>query len=98
MGNSWTKIVSHNNGRLDSSGPSTLKLASQRIVKFSGKINKWQRWKNLTLCAFVGSGYERVLLDWYEAQVQPSSNAIIYSQLPMATLGGMAYHFVKAHK
>eukprot|EP00957_Ditylum_brightwellii_P100762 7679916-Ditylum_brightwellii.AAC.1 len=38
------------------SGPSGLKLESQRIVDFSGKIKDWQKWKNCTQCAFDRSG------------------------------------------
>eukprot|EP00957_Ditylum_brightwellii_P140317 10691385-Ditylum_brightwellii.AAC.1 len=47
--------------------PSNLKLALQRITKFSGKVGKWQKRKTLTTCAFIESGYEAVLNNWYEA-------------------------------
>eukprot|EP00957_Ditylum_brightwellii_P123376 9407230-Ditylum_brightwellii.AAC.2 len=96
MGNSWMKDESCDETKLDKSGFGILKLASQRIVKLSGKINKWQRWKNWTLCAFVGSGDERVLVDPYEVAVQPSANAIVYFQLAVAMLGRTAYHIVTA--
>ena len=43
------------------SGPSGLKLESQRIVDFSGKVEGWQKWKNCILCVFDGSGYETIL-------------------------------------
>ena len=94
MGNSWTKNEKEIQSGIN--GPAALKLASQKIVEFSGKIDEWQRWKNRTKCAFIGSGYESILLNPFEAAGQPSANAIVYSQLAVATSGGTAYHLVKA--
>eukprot|EP00957_Ditylum_brightwellii_P051408 3898105-Ditylum_brightwellii.AAC.1 len=81
--------------QLGINGLATLKLALQKILEFSGKIDKWQRWKNWTKCAFMGSGYESILLNSFEVTVQPSANAIVYSQLTVATSGGTAYHLIK---
>eukprot|EP00957_Ditylum_brightwellii_P035698 2706962-Ditylum_brightwellii.AAC.1 len=41
--------------------PLNLKLALQRITKVSGKVDKLQKWKTHTTCAFIGSGYKTVL-------------------------------------
>jgi hypothetical protein len=85
-------------GRSDvRSGPSGLKLESQRIVDFSGKVEDWQKWKNCTQCTFDGSGYERVLSDREYADRMRNQNRVVFSQLSVATPGGTAYHFVKQH-
>eukprot|EP00957_Ditylum_brightwellii_P183257 13959209-Ditylum_brightwellii.AAC.1 len=65
-------------------------------MEFSGKIDEWQRWKNWTKCAFIGSGYESILLNSFEATVQPSANANVYSQLTVVTSGRSAFYLVKA--
>eukprot|EP00957_Ditylum_brightwellii_P023286 1757236-Ditylum_brightwellii.AAC.1 len=75
-----------------------LKLASQNIVGFSGRIKDRQKWKNRTLCAFVGSGYDAVLKKKSTVVRNPQCNQVVYSQLAVATSGGTAYHLVKAHK
>ena len=43
--------------------PRNLKLEYQKIVKFMGKMDEWQRWKSRTECAFDELGYKRVLTD-----------------------------------
>ena len=77
--------------------PTNLKLESQRILEFSGRYDEWQKWKNRTQCAFIGSGYERILDDEDHAAIRSDLNRIVYSQLAVATSGGTAYHIVKAH-
>eukprot|EP00957_Ditylum_brightwellii_P005585 427827-Ditylum_brightwellii.AAC.1 len=42
---------------------SNLKLASQEIVEFSGRIEEWQKWKNITPCTLAHKKEK----DWYEA-------------------------------
>ena len=79
------------------SGPSGLKLESQRIVDFNGRVEDWQKWKNRTQCAFDGSGYERILSDREYANRMRNQNRVVFSQLSVATSGGTAYHLVKQH-
>eukprot|EP00957_Ditylum_brightwellii_P024411 1842887-Ditylum_brightwellii.AAC.1 len=69
---------------------SNLKLALQKIIEFSGRIEDWQKWKNRTSCALVGSGYNVVL--------KKKKTVVVYLQLAMVTSGGTAYHLVKAHE
>eukprot|EP00957_Ditylum_brightwellii_P201219 15324633-Ditylum_brightwellii.AAC.1 len=56
------------------SGPSGLKLESQRIVDFSEKVKDWQKWKNCTQCTFDGSGYEKVLSNQEHADRMRNQN------------------------
>eukprot|EP00957_Ditylum_brightwellii_P184042 14019135-Ditylum_brightwellii.AAC.1 len=74
------------------SGLSGLKLESQRIVDFSGKVEDWQKWKNCTQCAFDGSGFEKVLSNQEHTDRMRNQNRKVFSQLSVATLGGTAYH------
>eukprot|EP00957_Ditylum_brightwellii_P051228 3883445-Ditylum_brightwellii.AAC.1 len=78
--------------------PSNLKLASQRITEFSGKVDEWQKWKNHTSCAFVGSGYNTVLNNWYGSYNNYAMNQVVFVHLSIATSGGTAYHLVKNHQ
>eukprot|EP00957_Ditylum_brightwellii_P210232 15364709-Ditylum_brightwellii.AAC.1 len=77
---------------------SSLKLALQKIVEFSGRIEDWQKWKNRASCALVGSGYNIVLKKKITAARNPQLNQVVYSHLAMATSGGTAYHLVKAQE
>eukprot|EP00957_Ditylum_brightwellii_P007939 601420-Ditylum_brightwellii.AAC.1 len=79
------------------SGPSGLKLESQRIMDFNGKVEDWQKWTNCTQCAFDGSGYERILSNQEYANRMRNQNRVFFSQLSVATPGGTAYHLVKQY-
>ena len=72
-----------------------LKLESQKIVEFSGRMEDWQKWKNRTECALDGSGYEEILTDESYALSHPRESRIVYAQLSVATIGGTANHLIK---
>ena len=72
-----------------------LKLDSQKVTEFLGRIEDWQRWKSRTTCAFDGSGYEQILTDPVYAVMNPRANKIVYAQLSVATVSGTAHHLVK---
>ena len=57
----------------------------------------WQRWKNRTICALDGSGYEQILSEPMFAQRNSNMNKIVYSQLSVATVDGTAHHIVMNH-
>eukprot|EP00957_Ditylum_brightwellii_P189827 14451530-Ditylum_brightwellii.AAC.1 len=61
------------------SGPSGLKLESQRIVDFSGKDEDWQKLKNCTQCAFDGSCYEKVLSNQEHTDRMRNQNRVVFS-------------------
>eukprot|EP00957_Ditylum_brightwellii_P063986 4854104-Ditylum_brightwellii.AAC.1 len=85
-------------GRSDvRSGPYGLQLEFQRIVDVSGKVENWQKWKNRTQCAFDGSGYERILSNQEYADRMRNQNRMVFSQLSVATSGGISYHLMKQH-
>eukprot|EP00957_Ditylum_brightwellii_P044584 3380778-Ditylum_brightwellii.AAC.1 len=69
-----------------------------KIVGFSGRIEDWQKWKNRTSCTLVRSGYNIVLKKKSTAASNLQLNQVVYLQLTVATLGGTAYHLVKAHE
>ena len=72
----------------------SLKLEAQRITTFSGTNEEWPKWKNRSLCAFEGSGYDKILTDISFARCHPKMNKIVYSQLATATIDGTAHHIV----
>jgi hypothetical protein len=74
----------------------SLKLEAQKISEFSGEYDHWPKWKSRTECAFNGSGYEKILTDNTYAKKNTMMNAIVYSQLAVATVDGNAHHLVKA--
>jgi hypothetical protein len=53
-------------------GETNLKLEAQKIKDFTGGHEDWAKWKSRTLCAFSGSGYERVLEDKVYAAIKTS--------------------------
>eukprot|EP00957_Ditylum_brightwellii_P035991 2726652-Ditylum_brightwellii.AAC.1 len=81
-------------GRLTVTG-SGLKLESQKIVKFSGKMEERQKWKNRTECALDGSGYEPILTNREYSLRLYNQNRVVFLQLSVATSEGMAFHLVK---
>ena len=91
MGNFFSKT--HERGDFHIGG--NLKLDSQKVTEFLGRMEDWQRWKSRTTCAFDGSGYERILTDPVYAVLNPRANKIVYSQLSVATVSGTAHHLVK---
>eukprot|EP00957_Ditylum_brightwellii_P093122 7089681-Ditylum_brightwellii.AAC.1 len=54
--------------------PMNLKLESQRILELSGMYDEWQKWKNHTQCAFIGSGYEKILDNEDHAAIRSDLN------------------------
>ena len=91
MGNFFSKT--HEKGDFHIGG--NLKLDSQKVTEFLGRMEDWQRWKSQTTCAFDGSGYERILTDPVYAVLNPRANKIGYAQLSVATVSGTAHHLVK---
>jgi hypothetical protein len=79
-------------------GKTNLKLEAQKIKDFSGGHEDWAKWKSRTQCAFSGSGYERVLEDEVYAAMNERLNKVVYSQLPAATVEGVAYHLMSKHE
>ena len=58
--------------------PSNLKLESQNIIGFIGRIKDCQKWKSKTECAFGGSGYNLLLYDALFSE-KKQMNRIVYS-------------------
>lgn len=83
---------------LNENGVASLKLEAQKVNEFNGDYDNWPKWKSRTECAFNGSGYERVLNDAVFASRNPKMNAIVYSQLAVATVEGNAHHLIKQHE
>jgi hypothetical protein len=79
-------------------GVTSLKLEAQKVNEFSGDYDVWPKWKSRTECAFNGSGYEKILSDLTFSEQNPKMNAIVYSQLAVATVDGNAHHLVKQHE
>ena len=60
-----------------------------------GRIENWLKRKLRTDCAFDGPGYYRMLSDTLLGEKNQQMNRIVYSQLAMETVGGIAHHLVK---
>eukprot|EP00957_Ditylum_brightwellii_P098785 7525305-Ditylum_brightwellii.AAC.1 len=71
---------------------SGLKLKLQKIVKFSTKMEEWQKWKNRTKYALDGSGYKQILTNREYASRSHHQNRVVFLQLSVATSGGTAFH------
>jgi hypothetical protein len=80
---------------MDDKGVTSLKLEAQKVNEFNGDYDMWPKWKSRTECAFNGSGYEKILTDTKFSEQNPKMNAIVYSQLAVATVDGNAHHLVK---
>ena len=78
--------------------PGNLKLKSQKIVEFMGKMDEWQRWNSKTECSLYGSVYERVLKDATYDALNTQMNRVVYSQLEVETFGGTSHQLIKQHK
>jgi hypothetical protein len=94
MGSILSRITAIEVGNSNSS----LKLEAQRIKEFSGSYEEWPKWKSRTICAFDGSGYERILSDRQYATTHLRMNKIVFSQLAVATVDGTAHHLIKEHE
>ena len=70
-------------------------LEYQKIIKFIGRIEDYQKQKPRTECAFYGSSYDQVLPNDILAENNQHTNRIVYYQLAMATVGGTYNHLVK---
>jgi hypothetical protein len=79
-------------------GHGSLKLEAQQIKEFGGSYDEWQKWKSRTICAFDGSGYERVLSERDYATRNPKMNKVVFSQLSVSTVDGTAHHLIKVHE
>lgn len=80
-----------------SSDPTSLKLAAQKVTEFNGNHNAFPHWKITTECAFFGTGFERILNDKQYSKKDKRKNAVVFSQLQLATSKGTAAHLVRAH-
>jgi hypothetical protein len=89
--------VFSNNTKVKHARDMSLKLEAQKIKEFTGHFDIWQKWKSCTKCAFDGSGYEKVLLDWLHAETNTQMNRVVYAQLYVATVDGTAHHLIKQH-
>jgi hypothetical protein len=83
---------------IDDKGVTSLKLEAQKISEYNGDYDAWPKWKSRTECAFNGSGYDKILTDDKFAKNNPKMNAIVYSQLAVATVDGNAHHLVKQYE
>jgi hypothetical protein len=79
-------------------GHGSLKLEAQRIKEFGGSYDEWQKWKSRTICAFDGSGYERILSERDYATRNQKMNKAVFSQLSVSTVDGTAHHLIKVHE
>ncbi len=93
----WSDLFGTNKSSLqiDDKGVTSLKLEAQKVNEFNGDYDTWPKWKSRTDCAFNGSGYEKILTDSKFSEQNPKMNAIVYSQLAVATVDGNAHHLVK---
>ena len=55
-----------------------MKFEFQKIIKFMGRIEDWQKWKLRTECAFFGPSYDRVLPDALFTEKNQHMNKIFY--------------------
>ena len=96
----WKEFFKGNRASLQISdkGVTSLKLEAQKVNEFTGDYDVWPKWKSRTECAFNGSGYEKILTDLTFSEQNPKMNAIVYSQLAVATVDGNAHHLVKQHE
>lgn len=83
---------------INDNGITSLKLEAQKINEFSGEFDHWPKWKSRTECAFNGSGYDKILTDELFAKANPKMNAIVYSQLAVATVDGNCHHLIKRYE
>jgi hypothetical protein len=90
-------LVSSNNAKSKRVRNIGLKLEAQKIKEFTGNFDMWQKWKSRTECAFDGSGYVKVLLDHIYAKNNTQMNRVVYAQLYVAMVDGMAHHLRKQH-
>ncbi len=80
---------------MEDKGVTSLKLEAQKVNEFNGDYDTWPKWKSRTECAFNGSGYEKILSDAKFSEQNPKMNAIVYSQVAVATVEGNVHHLVK---
>jgi hypothetical protein len=93
----FTKGTKNNYSTMSDHGVTALKLEAQKISDFNGDFDAWTKWRSRTECAFNGSGYDRILTDKNYSATNPKMNAIVYSQLAVATVDGNAHHLIKQH-
>ena len=74
-----------------------LNLTAAKINPFSGNPEEWHSWKAHTTFALNGSGFGKVIFDLDFAMDNTLKNRIVYLQLRIATLGGLAENLVTAH-
>ena len=80
MGNITSRGRERGNESDDDEPSGKIKLEAEKITTFSGDGEDWPRWKSRTLCAFGGSGYERVLLDPEYANRHQGKSKIVGSR------------------
>ena len=77
---------------------SKVKIESQKVVDFNGKVELWNKWKERTLCTFSTCGYDKVLEDYEHALKHPNTNKLIFALLSNATVEGHPHHLVNDFK
>ena len=72
-----------------------LRLAAQKIDRFSGDYQEFAQWKKSTQCALQGTGYDRILTDEKFSRDNPNMSSTVFAQLSLAVLKGSANHVVE---
>ncbi|MGH7954703.1 MAG: hypothetical protein ACREOZ_01955 [Gloeomargaritales cyanobacterium] len=70
------------------------KMKAVEIKPFDGQHLNWKKWKKITIAAFQGCDWDKVLWDKQFADQNIKTNYLVYSQLQVAVADGAAAHIV----
>jgi hypothetical protein len=77
---------------------SNLRLATQKIMEFSGEYQEFAQWKKSTECALQGTCYDRILTEERFSKKNPNMSSTFFAQLSLAVIRGSANHVVEEVK